>query len=156
MNVENYKTAISLLDSMIDKYKRLQSLADVHNSKLSDKDILAQIGLNDEKIAENNKYLSIIKDNIRTYLTDELHMSAENVEEFINLMENSPHKLRGFMNDLGFKDFNEKTFPDLINNINEFNSTMNENTALMVDQENQLDSLAQKRIDTLNEYLEAL
>lgn len=156
MNVENYKTAISLLDSMIQKYKRLQSLADVHNSKLSDKDILAQIGLNDEKIAENNKYLSIIKDNIRTYLTDELHMSAENVEEFINLMENSPHKLRGFMNDLGFKNFNEKTFHDLINNINEFNSTMNENTALMVDQENQLDSLAQKRIDTLNEYLEAL
>lgn len=156
MNVENYKTAISLLDSMIDKYKRLQSLADVHNSKLSDKDILAQIGLNDEKIAENNKYLSIIKDNIRTYLTDELHMSAENVEEFINLMENSPHKLRGFMNDLGFKDFNEKTFPDLNNNLNEFNSTMNENTALMVDQENQWDSLAQKRIDTLNEYLEAL
>ena len=156
MNVENYKTAISLLDSMIDKYKRLQSLADVHNSKLSDEDILAQIGLNDEKIAENNKYLSTIKDNIRTYLTDELHMSAENVEEFINLMENSPHKLRGFMNDLGFKDFNEKTFPDLNNNLNEFNSTMNENTALMVDQENQLDSLAQKRIDTLNEYLEAL
>ncbi|MDY4819995.1 MAG: hypothetical protein SO206_07155 [Bacilli bacterium] len=156
MNVENYKTAISLLDSMIDKYKRLQSLADVHNSKLSDKDILAQIGLNDEKIAENNKYLSTIKDNIRTYLTDELHMSAENVEEFINLMENSPHKLRGFMNDLGFKDFNEKTFLDLSNNLNEFNSTMNENTALMVDQENHLDSLAQKRIDTLNEYLEAL
>ena len=156
MNVENYKTAISLLDSMIDKYKRLQSLADVHNSKLSDEDILAQIGLNDEKIAENNKYLSTIKDNIRTYLTDELHMSAENVEEFINLMENSPHKLRGFMNDLGFKDFNEKTYPDLNNNLNEFNSTMNENTALMVDQENQLDSLAQKRIDTLNEYLEAL
>lgn len=156
MNVENYKTAISLLDSMIDKYKRLQSLADVHNSKLSDEDILAQIGLNDEKIAENNKYLSILKDNIKTYLTDELHMSAENVEEFINLMENSPHKLRGFMNDLGFKDFNEKTYPDLINNLNEFNSTMNDSNSLMVDQENQLDSLAQKRIDTLNEYLEAL
>lgn len=156
MNVENYKTAISLLDSMIDKYKRLQSLADVHNSKLSDEDILAQIGLNDEKIAENNKYLSTIKDNIRTYLTDELHMSAENVEEFINLMENSPYKLRGFMNDLGFKDFNEKTFPDLFNNFNEFNSTMNDSNSLMVEQENLLDSLAQKRIDILSEYLEAL
>lgn len=156
MNVENYKTAISLLDSMIDKYKRLQSLADVHNSKLSDEDILVQIGLNDKKIAENNKYLSILKDNIKTYLTDELHMSAENVEEFINLMENSPHKLRGFMNDLGFKDFNEKTFPDLVDNFNEYNSTMNDTNSLMVDQENQLDSLAQKRIDTLNEYLEAL
>ena len=156
MNVENYKTAISLLDSMIDKYKRLQSLADVHNSKLSDEDILAQIGLNDEKIAENNKYLSTIKDDIKTYLTNELHMSAKNVEEFINLLENSPHKLRGFMNDLGFEDFNEKTFPDLINNLNEYNSTMNDSNSLMVDQENQLDSLAQKRIDTLSEYLEAL
>lgn len=156
MNVENYKTAISLLDSMIDKYERLQSLADVHNSKLSDEDILAQIGLNDEKIAENNKYLSTIKDNIRTYLTDELDMSAENVEEFIKTMKNSPHKLREFMNDLGFEDFNDKTYPDLINNLNEFNSTMNDSNSLMVEQENQLDSLAQKRIDILSEYLEAL
>lgn len=156
MDIENYKTAVSLLDSMIDKYKRLQSLADVHNSKLSDEDILAQISLNDEKIVENEKYLSTIKDNIKSYLTDELHMSAENVDKFINLLENAPHKIRGFMNDLGFKDFNEKTYPDLINNLNEYNSTMNDTNSIMVEQENQWDSLAQKRIDTLNEYLEAL
>ena len=112
--------------------------------------------MNDEKIVENEKYLSTIKDNIKSYLTDELHMSAENVDKFINLLENAPHKIRGFMNDLGFKDFNEKTYPDLINNLNEYNSTMNDSNSIMVEQENQWDSLAQKRIDTLNEYLDAL
>lgn len=99
-------------------------------------DLLIQLGIVQSKIAEQT-----VPD------------TASDVKKS---MENSPHKLRGFMNDLGFEDFNEKTFLDLINNLNEFNSTMNDSNSLMVEQENQWDSLVQNRIDSLNEYLEAI
>lgn len=156
MSTKNYEAAIKLLDMMSDKFERLQSLTDVHNSKMSDEDLYEAISIGDEKIAENNKHIDRQKNNLRSYLSEVLQMSSDDINTFMDLFEDNPHRLRGFMEDLGFEDFNAETYKDIFDYMTDINDVEGDIYSAMVDQEQKLDTIIQNRADVYNDILENL
>ena len=156
MSTKNYEAVIKLLDMMSDKFERLQSLTDVHNSKMSDEDLYEAISIGDEQIAENNKYIQKQKNSLRSYLSEVLQMSSDDINTFMDLFENNPHRLRGFMEDLGFKDFNAEIYKDIFDYMTDINDVEGDIYSAMVDQEQKLDTIIQNRADVYNDILENL
>ncbi len=162
MDLKNYESLISLLERGGDVYKRYKSLADIHGSELSDDEIYKQIELNDRIIntarAANEERANNIKKALINDYTDAFgfNFTEEQADQFIEMLKNAPELIPDFMKSLGIEDFNEELFKDLFKDINDFCTQEDVIFQKMGDNENLVDELYGKRMNWINEYLDAL
>lgn len=158
IKLDNYKSLITLLEKATNIYNRFKSLAEVHGSTLPEDMLYKQINTNDTIIATKTSSNEETKNQLKEHIMNEdvFGLTEEQADKFIDLATYSPELLPEYLKSLGIEDFNEETYKDAFKFITDLQDNLETIAQKQVENENLVDEFFTRRINSINEYLDAL